>query len=86
MMDVKVSKDKHICRWVDQEKLIYVRWNRIKNHAHRRRWLTEVKEVRHCEVKPVENISKNLQNFLAIRFVLNEVRPLHKLRDHPYEY
>ena len=42
------SKDKHICRWVDQGNLIYVRWNRIKNHAQRwRRWLMEEKEVRH---------------------------------------
>ena len=32
-MDIKVSKDKHITRWVDQENLIYVRWNRLKNHA-----------------------------------------------------
>ena len=32
-MDVKVSKDKHISRWIDRENLIYVRWNRIKNHA-----------------------------------------------------
>ena len=24
-MDVKVSKDKHICRWVDRENLMYVR-------------------------------------------------------------
>ena len=31
MMEVKVSKDKNISRWVDQENLIYVRWNRIKN-------------------------------------------------------
>ena len=30
MMDVQVSKDKHISRWVDRENLIYVRWNRIK--------------------------------------------------------
>ena len=28
-MDVKVSKDKHICRWVDQENLVYVRWDRV---------------------------------------------------------
>ena len=39
MMDVKVSKDKN-SRWVDQENLIYVRWNRIKNCAQSwRRWL-----------------------------------------------
>ena len=30
-MDIKVPKDKHINRSVDWEKLIYVRWNRIKN-------------------------------------------------------
>ena len=30
---LKVSKDKHISRWVDWENLIYVRWNRIKNYA-----------------------------------------------------
>ena len=35
MMDVKVSKDKNIRRSVDQENLIYVRWNRIKNSAQR---------------------------------------------------
>ena len=30
-MNVEFSKDKHISRWVDQENLIYVRWNRMKN-------------------------------------------------------
>ena len=30
MMDIKVSKDKHISRWVDQENLIDVRSNIIK--------------------------------------------------------
>ena len=35
MMDIKVSKDKNIIRWVNRENLI--RWNRIKNHAQRRR-------------------------------------------------
>ena len=48
MMDVKVSKDKKISRWVDWENLIYVRWNRIKNRAQSwRRWSIEEKEVRH---------------------------------------
>ena len=47
MMDVKVSKDKN-SRWVDRENLIYVRWNRIKNRAQRRRrWSIEEKELRH---------------------------------------
>ena len=38
------------------------------------------------EVKPVENISKNLQIFLEISPMQKEVLPLHKLRDHVYEY
>ena len=33
MIDVKVSKDKPISRWVDWQNLIYVTWNRIKNCA-----------------------------------------------------
>ena len=51
MMEVKVSKDKNISRWVDRKNLIYVRWNRIKNCAQIwRMWLIEekrVKKVRH---------------------------------------
>ena len=38
------------------------------------------------EVKPVENINKNLQSFLEISPVQKEVLPSHKLRDHAYEY
>ena len=34
MMDIKVSKEKNNRR-VDREKLVYVRWNRIKNSAQR---------------------------------------------------
>ena len=37
------------------------------------------------EVKPVENISKNLQSFLEISPVPKEVLPSHKLRDHAFE-
>ena len=37
------------------------------------------------EVKPVENISTNLQSFLAVSPVQNEVLPSHKLRDHAYQ-
>ena len=33
-MDVKVSKDKHISRWTDQENLIYVRWNSKNMHKN----------------------------------------------------
>ena len=38
------------------------------------------------EVKPVENINKNLQSFLEINPVQKEVILSHKLRDHAYEY
>ena len=37
------------------------------------------------EVKPIENISKNLQSFLEIRPMQKEVLILHKLKDHTYE-
>ena len=37
------------------------------------------------EVKPVKNISKNLQNFLRISPTKKEVLPLHKLQDPAYE-
>ena len=38
------------------------------------------------EVKPVENISKNLLSFVEISSVQKEVLLSHKLRDHAYEY
>ena len=54
-------------RWVDQENIIYVKWNRIKNCAKTRMVIDRGKRSKTpSEVKPVENISKNLQNFLEI--------------------
>ena len=38
------------------------------------------------EVKPFQNISKNLQSFLEICLVEKILFPSHKLRDHAYEY
>ena len=38
------------------------------------------------EVKPVENISKNLQSFLEISPMQKEVLLSHKLQDHAYGY
>ena len=38
------------------------------------------------EVKPVENVSKNLQSFLEISPEQKEVLLSHELRDHSYEY
>ena len=37
------------------------------------------------EVKPVENITKNLQSFLEISPVQMEVLLSHKLQDHAYQ-
>ena len=38
------------------------------------------------EVKPIENLNKNLQSFLEISPVQKEVLLSHKLQDHVYEY
>ena len=38
------------------------------------------------KVKPVKNISKNLQSFLEISPMQKEVFPSHRLQDHAYEY
>ena len=38
------------------------------------------------EIKPVENVSKNLKSFLEVSPVQKEVLLSHKLRDHAYEY
>ena len=38
-----------------------------------------------CEIKPVENISNNMQSFLEISPVQKEVLPLHELQDHANE-
>ena len=87
MIGVKVSKDKHISRWVDWENLIYVRWNGIKNRTQRWRLINGGKRSKTLsEVKPVENISKNLQRFLEISPVPMKVISSHKLQDHAYEY
>ena len=77
MMDVKVSKDKNISRWVDQEKIIYVRRN---NHAQRTKVIDRGKRSKTLsKVKPVKNITKNLQSFLEISPEQKEALPSHKL-------
>ena len=57
MMNVRVSKDKKISRWVDRVDLIYVRWGKGKR-GKRSKTLSEVKLVK--------NISKNLHSFPEI--------------------
>ena len=36
------------------------------------------------EVKPVENISKNMQSFPKVSPLRKEILPSHKLQDHAY--
>ena len=79
MMDAKVSKDKNISRWVDQETLIYVtKMKKVIDRGKRSKTLSEV--------KPVENISNNLQSFLEISPMQKEVLLSYKMQDHVYEY
>ena len=87
MIDVKVSKDKHTCRWVDRENLIMLDKWESKTMQKTKNVIDRGKRGKTLsEVKPVENISKNLQSFLEIRPVQKEVLPLHKLQEHAYEY
>ena len=81
--NIKVSKDKHIGKWVDRENFIYVRWLRIKNSAVKTKKVIDrgKRSITLSEVKPVENITKNLKSFLEINPVQKKVHPPHKLRD-----
>ena len=72
-MDV-ISKDKYLSKWVDSENLIYVRWNNKKPCISMQKVISRGKRSKTLnEVKPVENISKNLQSFLEISPVQKEV-------------
>ena len=76
MMELKVSRDKHICRWIDWENLICVRWNRIKMCAQRKIKKVIIRGERSktlSEIKPVENLGKNPQGFLEISHMQKEV-------------
>ena len=84
-MDFKVSKDKHIGRWVDRENLIYVSWNNIKTVHNTKEVIDRGKRNETLnETKPVKNINKNLQSFLEINPMQKEVLPSHKQQDHIY--
>ena len=77
-MDVQgLLKDKYISKEYDQENLIYIRWNSIKNWSKRSEWHKEKETL--DEVKPVENINKNHQSFLRMRSAQKEVPLSHKL-------
>ena len=79
MIDIKVSKDKNIGRWVDRENLNYVRkLKKVIDRGKRSKTLSEE--------KPVENINKNLQSFLEIIPMQKEVPLSHELQEHAYKY
>ena len=61
--------------------LTYVRWNKVTKRVINRVQRSKILS----ELKPVENISKNLKSFLEIGSVQKEVLPSHKLRHHTYE-
>ena len=88
MMDVKFSKGKHINRWVDRENLIYIRLNIFKNQKPCIKKKEVIKQGKRSktlnEVKPNENIEKNLQSFLEISSMQKEVLPSHKLQHYAY--
>ena len=81
MMNVKVSKDKHISRWVDREVtsslLDEIESKTVLKDEDR----DQQRNQTMSEVKPVENIRKNLQSFLEISLEQKEVVPLNKLQD-----
>ena len=76
MMNVKIPKDKHISRWVDQENLeskIVKNIKKVIDRGKRSKTLNEV--------TPVEKISKNLQRSPVQKKLL----PSHRLQDDAYE-
>ena len=76
MMNVKVPKDRHISRSVDQENLESKTVKNIKKVIDRGKRSKTLSEV-----TPVEKISKNLQRSP----VQKKLFPSHKLQDDAYE-
>ena len=78
MMDVKVSRDKYISKWVDLSMVDEVA---SKLCTKKRNMIDRVKRSKTLsEVKLVENISKNPRSFLVISPVQMEVLPSRKVQ------
>ena len=60
-----------------ESKTVCIKRKKVIDRAKRSKTLSKV--------KPVKNISKNLQSFLVISPAQKEVLRSHKLRDHAYE-
>ena len=86
-MDAKVSKDKHIRRWIDWENVNYIWWKSIKKLCIKTKKLIYrgKRNKTLSEVKPVKNINKNPQIFIESSHIQKEFTFSHKLQSHVYE-
>ena len=72
-----LSREPHLC-YMKENQNPYTKMKKVIDRGKRSKALSEV--------KPVKNISKNLQSFLEIRPMQKEVFLSHKLEDHAYEH
>ena len=73
---VQMKKEPDLCQMKQKQKLC-ITTKKVIDRGKRSNTLSEV--------RPVENISKNLQSFLQICLVQKKVLPSHKLPDHVCE-
>ena len=71
------SREPHLCQ-MKQNQRVCTKTKKVIDRRRRSKALSEV--------KPVENISENLQSFLEISEVQKKVLSSHKLQDLAYEY
>ena len=83
-MDIKVSTDKYISRWVDEENLIdEIELKTVNNKKEGDQQRKKSKTL--SEVKIVENISKNPQSSLEVSPEQKVVLLSQKRQNHAYE-
>ena len=72
-----ISRESHLC-YMKENQNPYTKMKKVIDREKRSKALSEV--------KPGENISKNLKSFLEISPVQKEFLPSHGLEDHAYEH
>ena len=83
-MDIKVSTDKYISRWVDEENIIdEIELKTVNNKKEGDQQRKKSKTL--SEVKIVENISKNPQSSLEVSPEQKVVLLSQKRQNHAYE-
>ena len=83
-MDIKVSTDKYISRWADEENLIdEIELKAVNNKKEGDQQRKKSKTL--SEVKIVENISKNPQSSLEVSPEQKVVLLSQKRQNHAYE-